>query len=383
MFFFMSRNRFTRSIFLDLLFGMLIFGFIVGIIFPFFVNAILAVPQHLVFTPVFFVTCIIAGLLVGMFNYGLVKITLGKNLNILIASMKKIQENLKKSNDEACDEDNRCFLDFQSRDVLGETAGSFNMMISSILSYMAFNRKIKEFGELLNKYLDLKELSFMLVEKIVRGSGAEAGICLIFQKDQWVPVCSYGIEEKDIDLDKLKDSGGLMNRVLKSKALLNVAIPEEIPVSIGAIGFKFTPRHFIIYPVVFQSEVLGVIMIASMNPLDQVWLKIMSLLSFQFGNAFQNAIMHERLKEISVIDELTSAYNRRFGMQRLREEYSRTVRDANPLSVVMGDIDYFKSVNDNYGHQAGDLVLRDIAHIFKSNIREGDVLCRYGERNLC
>jgi diguanylate cyclase (GGDEF)-like protein len=75
---------------------------------------------------------------------------------------------------------------------------------------------------------------------------------------------------------------------------------------------------------------------------------------------------------------MTGLYNRRFGLERLSQEVSRSVRSNEPLGVVLFDIDHFKAVNDTYGHQPGDEVLKAIATSAKSVLREGDTLMRYG-----
>ena len=78
------------------------------------------------------------------------------------------------------------------------------------------------------------------------------------------------------------------------------------------------------------------------------------------------------------LDPLTGVYNRRFGLGRLHEEFERSIRSTIPLGLLMLDIDHFKSVNDTYGHQAGDRILKSIAAIIKTILREGDILVRYG-----
>ena len=84
------------------------------------------------------------------------------------------------------------------------------------------------------------------------------------------------------------------------------------------------------------------------------------------------------LREVSIHDQLTRIYNRRFFDQKL-EEYSRlSERFGQPLSCIMADIDHFKVVNDSYGHQAGDYVLRNIAGILEDGIRRTDIIARYG-----
>jgi diguanylate cyclase (GGDEF)-like protein len=87
---------------------------------------------------------------------------------------------------------------------------------------------------------------------------------------------------------------------------------------------------------------------------------------------------HEQLQKLAALDPLTGVLNRRFGMVRLHEEYSRSVRRGAPLAVLMFDIDHFKQVNDTYGHVVGDRVLRNISGMIRQGIREGDILLRYG-----
>jgi diguanylate cyclase (GGDEF)-like protein len=77
-------------------------------------------------------------------------------------------------------------------------------------------------------------------------------------------------------------------------------------------------------------------------------------------------------------DELTKVYNRRAGLIRLNEEFSRAKRHGSTLSVAMVDADHFKNINDTYGHIVGDKVLTHIASTLKSGLRECDVVIRYG-----
>jgi len=85
-----------------------------------------------------------------------------------------------------------------------------------------------------------------------------------------------------------------------------------------------------------------------------------------------------RLKEFSFKDEVTGLYNRRFFSIRLEEEVSRYRRFNHPVSVVLLDLDAFKSVNDELGHAAGDETLRGIAEILLRHSRGINVICRYG-----
>jgi diguanylate cyclase (GGDEF)-like protein len=85
-----------------------------------------------------------------------------------------------------------------------------------------------------------------------------------------------------------------------------------------------------------------------------------------------------QLERLSITDGLTSLYNRRHFEERLHEEFRRAQRYADPVSLVMLDLDHFKDVNDRYGHPFGDRVLRETAELLRSSIRDLDMCARYG-----
>ena len=92
--------------------------------------------------------------------------------------------------------------------------------------------------------------------------------------------------------------------------------------------------------------------------------------------------IHDRLTELSITDELTGLYNRRYFFHALEEEIKRAQRYKLPLSLVMADIDHFKKVNDTYGHLVGDQVLRKIAQLMGDSFRKTDIVARYGGEEL-
>jgi len=86
----------------------------------------------------------------------------------------------------------------------------------------------------------------------------------------------------------------------------------------------------------------------------------------------------EQLYQSAVKDGLTGVYNRQYFDERLREEFSFSFRHLRPLALIMIDIDFFKKVNDTYGHPTGDLVLKVLSNTLLRIIRNEDILCRYG-----
>ena len=96
------------------------------------------------------------------------------------------------------------------------------------------------------------------------------------------------------------------------------------------------------------------------------------------GVVLENALLAERLRELSVLDGLTRLLNRRAIFERLSEEIERARRYRLPLSVVLCDFDYFKRINDRFGHLVGDAVLREGSAVLRKSLRTTDLLGRYG-----
>jgi diguanylate cyclase (GGDEF)-like protein len=94
--------------------------------------------------------------------------------------------------------------------------------------------------------------------------------------------------------------------------------------------------------------------------------------------SLENILNQERLKRIGLTDALTGLNNRRFFDQRLGEEIMRALRHDQPLSALFIDADYFKSINDQYGHAVGDRALMELAKCLRRFVRLQDVLARFG-----
>jgi diguanylate cyclase (GGDEF)-like protein len=101
-------------------------------------------------------------------------------------------------------------------------------------------------------------------------------------------------------------------------------------------------------------------------------------LSTMIAVAIENCLNQQRLKEISYQDVLTRVYNRRYFDLRLKDEIARNLRWKDDLVCMFLDVDYFKRINDTYGHQIGDDVLVRIASLIKTQVRACDIVARYG-----
>lgn len=90
------------------------------------------------------------------------------------------------------------------------------------------------------------------------------------------------------------------------------------------------------------------------------------------------ALYHEEIYRMTIADGLTQAYNKRYLFEQIDKEISRARRYGRPLALIMFDLDYFKRINDTYGHLAGDYVLRETAALVRTRIRRDEVFARYG-----
>jgi diguanylate cyclase (GGDEF)-like protein len=102
----------------------------------------------------------------------------------------------------------------------------------------------------------------------------------------------------------------------------------------------------------------------------------------QIGLALTNLRLKDSLRNSSIIDALTGLYNRRYLDETLPREIARAQRSNQEIGLIMLDVDHFKSFNDNYGHEAGDMVLREIGATIKRVCRISDLACRFGGEEL-
>lgn len=133
------------------------------------------------------------------------------------------------------------------------------------------------------------------------------------------------------------------------------------------------------FPLVSDDEITGCIVARSMiEKLSKRDIDYLEQLTRQAAATINRANTYSTILQYATLDALTNLNNRRQFETRLGQEISITKRQNNPLCAMMLDIDFFKKVNDTYGHAAGDEVLRSVAAIIKEQLRESDIPARYG-----
>ncbi|MBW2609564.1 MAG: GGDEF domain-containing protein [Deltaproteobacteria bacterium] len=134
------------------------------------------------------------------------------------------------------------------------------------------------------------------------------------------------------------------------------------------------------FPLSLAGKRLGAVALvpreAGLSEMDKE--ELMAILSNLLSLSLKNAQEYHRLREATVTDSLTGIYNRKGLGDFLQKEFQRAKRYKKVLSFVMIDMNDFKSVNDSFGHQAGDYVLRELAGCLKALIRQSDIVARYG-----
>jgi diguanylate cyclase (GGDEF)-like protein len=106
--------------------------------------------------------------------------------------------------------------------------------------------------------------------------------------------------------------------------------------------------------------------------------ELLTTIGYQLGIAIENARLYEKTEMLSLQDQLTGLWNHVEILRILGQELARAEREGTSVGVIMADIDYFKKVNDTYGHMAGDAVLSQVASRLLSNKRPYDAVGRYG-----
>lgn len=133
------------------------------------------------------------------------------------------------------------------------------------------------------------------------------------------------------------------------------------------------------FPLTSEGEITGCIVARStLDKLSKRDISYLEQLTRQSAITINRANTYSKVLQYATLDALTNLNNRRQFEIRLKQEIATTKRQKNPLCAMMIDIDFFKKVNDTYGHASGDEVLRTVASVIKAQLRESDIPARYG-----
>ncbi len=142
---------------------------------------------------------------------------------------------------------------------------------------------------------------------------------------------------------------------------------------------RVTTNELGVFPLIYESKLLGYIITKNMDEkLTYKEIEYLDELANQSATTINRANVYAEILKHATLDALTGFYNRRQLEERIKQEVSSSRRQKTPLCGIMTDVDFFKRVNDTYGHAVGDLVLKTVSKVIRSQLREYDIAGRYG-----
>ncbi|MEE8564530.1 MAG: PAS domain S-box protein, partial [Atribacterota bacterium] len=206
-----------------------------------------------------------------------------------------------------------------------------------------------------------------------------------YQKDEvYFP---YFVDEKDKDFPiiNFSETNSLTVYVIKTdqpllvdyKKLKKMIAQRELQV-VGSITDKSV---WLGVPLKVEDRVIGAMAVQSYTDsklYSKKDIKIMEFVSEQVATALERKRMENELKRLAHYDPLTGAYNRGYGLELFQRQLKLSKRDKSPLLLAYNDLDNLKEVNDEFGHEEGDRAMVQVAKLFKSVLREVDIITRMG-----
>jgi diguanylate cyclase (GGDEF)-like protein len=233
-------------------------------------------------------------------------------------------------------------------------------------------------------YRSIVEMSCALIQAS-RGS-----LMLIDDSDEQLHIVSA----KGINLEVARSlpirlGEGISGRVARSGLFLLVSDIEKDCRIASANRPRFKTKSFISLPMKVKNRIIGVLNLADKETghiFSEYDLKHLHLLADHAAQMIDRTDFLERakkLEELAARDPLTGLYNRRLLEARFHEEINRCSRLKQSLTILMVDLDHFKTYNDLCGHIAGDHALQKVADLLKKSAREMDIVTRYGGEEFC
>ncbi len=240
-------------------------------------------------------------------------------------------------------------------------------------------KKLKEGGSRLITSLNAEDIARSLIEAAYSIAPQErVSIALFIPKDEGFEIIrqiGFNLPERAC-FDLANTRLGLVSRSREPDYISDLRNERSavLPFKMNGGGSLF------MLPLSYEKELLGILVFLSpsSNALRPYQMELLKVLGNQAASSLANAKFHAEIERMALTDGLTGLFNHRNFQERLSAEFKRLQRFPDPFSLLLVDIDYFKKINDLYGHPAGDEVLRNIAGIIRETVRDVDVPARYG-----
>jgi len=171
-------------------------------------------------------------------------------------------------------------------------------------------------------------------------------------------------------------------KIFYKKLKENVSLEDCQFVQDADEGFKggIISGEYAVFVLKSKEKKLGALLYKGLEPKDR---EKFAILAHQFALALRRLKLYKDIAALAITDGLTGVYTRRYFNERFNEEIKRSALRHCSLAFLMVDADHFKIVNDQHGHLAGDQVLKEIANIIQENVREIDIVGRFGGEEFC
>lgn len=250
---------------------------------------------------------------------------------------------------------------------------------------------VNDFIHLISSTLDPKDLLYRIVKKIAEIMPVTR--CSIIRIDRFHKYAYVvaGFETQNLTAIKLSlKKYPEIEEALRTRkpVFIRDTTSDPLMMSVRDIVAPLGIRSILVMPIIFKEKVIGTLFLRTSRKQHEFSaneIRLLKTISDASANTLHNAFLFAqvedektRLERLAITDYLTGIYNIRYFYHRIIEEFSRSERYAMPISCLMVDIDFFKKINDTYGHRTGDAVLKEFAQQLKHCTRKSDVLARYG-----
>ena len=257
-----------------------------------------------------------------------------------------------------------------------------NSILNDLLMKSVFANEFRNLSDFLNYERILVEKLFSLLSSFVEYN--VAGVFFASPDDfaeniLYIDTLGKNFPKtllSDIQYDFFKKLEELKNFKNSKFEVVRMLLGKEVDYRFNELKSK------IIIPLIFDKKVIGGICFYSSQQIDYASFGYFDLMISELIAIFKMKYQYTEKEFMSVLDGLTGLYNRRQFEIGLEQEHNRSKRHPSDFSLAILDIDFFKKVNDNLGHQYGDYVLKTVASLMKSAFRKTDLLYRYGGEEL-
>ncbi|MBI4216988.1 MAG: GAF domain-containing protein [Chloroflexi bacterium] len=230
------------------------------------------------------------------------------------------------------------------------------------------------------------ELNLVLklaLEKTISALGTDAGTIHLLEEGSGdlVLKAHHRLPLEGVrDVQRLKVANSLVGMAVERKEPVLVPDMTQEPRLATQATIRQGPRAMVVVPIILHDRVLGTLTTAqagadSISPQNT---KLMKTIANAIAPAIEHARLYEQMASLALTDTLTGLPNLRYLQGELERELARSRREQTPLSLLLMDIDSLKSINDQYGHQAGDRLLKEMCGLFKGAVRASEIVARYG-----